>query len=420
MSLASLRIYFNKLQWFSYDFFTSLFDWLLWLLQIPIKGTELLKGGDSKIILFAGESLPPRISRIAKWCKKEENFVAVLICHRRGYFKKFSTPAIDHTFLFRNRWHLMRLMRLLPTPYILHGFAPKSKYPYIAMRALKSKSPGCKFVIDYQDVLAVYYGIKPTQRWLKMELPYEQKCFANADGIVAHSLEPCEGMKIWKIKEKKKRLFFPLYCDNDEFCRGPAECNSDDIHLVYAGGFYGSHRDKAHYGGAQLHWLVDVLQPQKIHLHLYPSPSLQHADVEEYQKMSEKNPFLHFHPAVAQADLPKELSKYHYGLMPFFWGESRQSKLKYKYATTLKLFNYAEAGIPILVGSGVVYQAWIVHRYRLGMVVQERTEFSDVRKIINPISYPEQVKQVLENREKLSLKRQIPRLIEFYNSINKN
>lgn len=377
---------------------------------------------NEKLIVYIGETLPPRIARVAKWSKRLDKFTTVLLCHKQGYVEKFSNPDIDNTILFRNEWHLKRLIKSIPAPYIIHAFAPKSKYPFIAKNAWKRTNPHIPFVVDYQDVFTVYYGTVPRYNWLKEELPCERACLSESDGIVANSLEPREGMKIWSIKKSGKRIFFPLYADNDYFLTKGIEqkikqFSLDDLHLVYAGGVVGSHRDKVHYGATQFHWLIEYLTYQKIHFHIYPSPSVIKADYEEYEQISKNSEYFHFHSPVSQSKLPEELAKYHYGLMPFFRGLSGQSDLKYKYATTLKLFNYVESGVPILVGADVLYQSWIVERYSLGRAVAKEEDFKDVRKLINDIPYEEQVKKIMESREKLSLKKHTPRLLKFYESL---
>ncbi len=414
---AAISVLLTKVRRLIYGIATSAADSILWYLSVPPSGCKISTGKEKgKIIMYAGEFLPPRIARLAKWCKKSGRFTTILLCHRHGYVQKFSNREIDHTFLFRNKWHLKRLIKALPAPYIMHNFAPKSKYPFIALETLKKINPAMPVLTDYQDVLVLYYGLETKLRWLNKELPYEKQCFQRSDGIVAQSLEPFEGMRKWNITDKKKRIFFPLYADNDSFCNNTKVLSADDIHLVYAGGVAGSHRDKSHYGATQFHWLIDTLTAQKIHFHIYPSPSGLRADYMEYEQLAAGNNYFHFHPPVEQDNLAKELSAYHYGLLPFFTGASNQSGLKYRYATTLKLFNYLEAGIPIIAGADVLYQSWLVERYKLGMVFKSKDDFNALRKQTGAIPYAGQVKNVLESREHLSLKKHIPRLLEFYKS----
>jgi len=416
-SMVSLRIILNKIKWILYEDISSTWDFISFLLNLP---TTIIINGPvrgKKIILYVGEFIPPRIPRIAKWSKRFGNYSTILLCHKRGYYEKLSNEDIDQTILFRNKWHLKRIIKSLPQVYIAHGFAPKSKAPCQAMQFLNKYQPHIPFVADYQDVLVIYYGTRPSQRWLKHELPYEKLCMQYADGIIANSLEPREAMKLWNIKTKNKRLFFPIYCDNDSFSTPKKTFAMDDIHMVYAGGIAGSHRDKRYFGDTQLSWLIEYLAQQKIHFHIYPSPTVQKADYQEYEQIARQNDFFHFHQAVSQTVLSQELSQYHYGLLPFFGGSSNQSELKAKYATTVKLFNYAEAGIPIIAGAGVTYQSWIIERYKLGLVIKQKEDFKNIRKYIEEKPYSEQIKTVSEQREALSLQKHIPRLIKFYEGL---
>src|ERR1700722_11306433 len=120
--LSAVYIFINKLKWFIYDIITSSLDALLWLINIPVHTDIKSSKEDVRIIMYVGEFLPPRIARLAKWCKRYENFTTLLLCHKRGFVEKFSSDEVDHVILFRNKWHLKRLVRNLPAPYVLHGF----------------------------------------------------------------------------------------------------------------------------------------------------------------------------------------------------------------------------------------------------------------------------------------------------------
>src|SRR5580698_8403146 len=93
----STRVFLNKLKWFIYEKATSVYD--RFLFATGIRGNVGKKMGDAKIIVNVGETLPPRIARIAKWSKKYDKFSTILLCHKRGFVEKFSNPDIDKTLL---------------------------------------------------------------------------------------------------------------------------------------------------------------------------------------------------------------------------------------------------------------------------------------------------------------------------------
>src|SRR5581483_5147024 len=134
---ASFRILLNKVRLYLAEQISSFGDFILFAMKVPaIKNSQKITA-EGKAIIFIGETLPPRIPRLAKWAKKLAGFSPVLLCHRSGYYSKFTNKDFDHTLLYRNSWHLKRLLRVLPKPYVIHGFAPKSKFPGIAMEYMK-------------------------------------------------------------------------------------------------------------------------------------------------------------------------------------------------------------------------------------------------------------------------------------------
>ncbi|MFH1004127.1 MAG: hypothetical protein V1781_01310 [Bacteroidota bacterium] len=412
MLTASSKIFLVKLKWFLWKQLSSVWDFILLLFNFPVSYNDDLKQKEKKVIVYLGELLPPRISRMAKWVKRSSDFATVLVCSKQGFFEKFSDPNFDSVFLFRNAFHLKRIVKQIPNIHLIHAFAPKSFYPDIIRRAFKHK-----FIADYQDVYGIYYGLNPSLRWLKKELPYEKACLEHADGIVAHSLEPNVALRKYDIKKKPKTIFFPLYCDDDSFCENKKNISPENIHIVYAGGVAGSHRNPRQYGNIQFHWLIEKLSSQKIHFHIYPSPSNFPADYEEYKFIEKQNMFFHFHNPIAQNKLAMELSKYHFGILPFFRGDSQQGENKYKFATTLKLFNYIEAGIPVLVSKDIIYQSWIVERYKAGIILSSKKDIDNLKEIILKMEYKKLSDDLKENRNKISLSRNIPRLIKFYDRI---
>lgn len=401
------KIFFHKLKVYGFEKVSSFWDGLLFALGVhPIPKNEA-----KNAILFVGEHLPPRIPRMAKWIKRQSSYELVLVCHQRGFIKEFSDKCFNEIHLFRNEWHLKRILKQLKNISIVHGFAPKSQFPNIARKFLNKP-----YIHDMQDVYSIYYEKNTDLSWLKKELPHEEECLTKANGIVAHSLEPNAALRLLKIKPKPKTIFFPLYCDDDFFQSNTKSLNENDIHVVYAGGVAGSHRNPAQYGNIQFQGLIKTLTAQKLHFHIYPSPSNIRADYEEYEKIANENPYFHFHLPLAQQELAKELSKYHFGLLPFFRSLSEQSDLKLKYATTLKLFNYLEAGIPVIVSEDIIYQNTVLNRYGTAINLSEES-LKFLREKILAMNYNELRQNVVIAREKLSLKNNIIRLNNFYKSL---
>jgi hypothetical protein len=407
---GKLSILFIKIYRLIYDILSSGVDWVLFLINFPVGSLPNLSMSELRIIVFIGDRVILRSSRMAKWVKRNGNYFTILLCHKLYFVEKFSNSEWDKVLFYRNRFHLLRIIRQLKHVYLFHGFAPKSYYPDLVRQHVK-----VPFIIDMQDVYACYYGLNPEIRWIKAELPHEKNCLQLSDGLIGHSLEPNVALRKYG-RIKPASLFFPLYCDNDYFKSNLKSLDADNIHFVYAGGVAGSQRDKAQYGLIQFHDLIRILSDQKIHFHIYPSPTNFKADYTEYEQLSDDNDYFHFHLSVSQDHLASELNKYHFGLLPFFQINSGQSADKFKYATTLKLFNYIEAAIPVLVSEDLAYQNWIIKRNNAGITIKPG-DIYHMKKIISSIDYSALVAGLIIKREEISLKTHIPRLIKFYSHV---
>lgn len=403
MNLIKLRILLNKVNKLLYTQLTSLYDRLL------EKFASASNQKDEKLIIFAGESLAPRVERLARQIRKH-GFRTILVCHKHGYVEKFAGDTWDDVRLYRNSAHLKRIIRSLPTPYLYHCFIPKSRY--IDLARAEFRAP---WIIDVQDIYTIYYEKDHGIRWLYKELPHEENLLRNTHGVLANSLEVNEAYRQLGIKEKPPAIYFPLYCQEEKF-RFPEGKSTDEFHFVYAGNIAGSHRDVQQYGAIQLLWLARLLNKQKIHLHIYPSPSTLKADYEEYYRVMKDLPYLHMHESVSQAQLSKELEQYHFGLLPFFSNSNQNRPEKYKYATTLKLFNYIEAGLPIIVSRDLTYQSWMVQRYKAGLAIS-RADLDNIHLILASTPYEHIVEALIRNRKELSIEKNAERVINFYNQV---
>lgn len=394
-------------------------DAFLFFIHTVPKQVKAINIVEGKVILFLGQKLDPRIPRLTKWINRDNRYSAVILIHQDGFSKEYTSKEQGLLLFYRNEWHLKRIISRVKV-HLIHGYAPLSRFPSVALLAVKKYNKRIPFIMDYQDVYVTYYGTNPVDAvsWLKDDLSYEKICFNNTDGLIACSKEPYIGDKAWNSKKISSRLFFPVYTDNDVFELNKSKASPDEIHLVYIGGIYGKSRDSKFYGIAQLHWLIDMLLPQKVHLHVYASPGVSKADKDEYHKIASENNYFHMHEPIAQTDLSRELSQYHYGLIPFFKGTSEFEDTKFKYAATLKIFNYLEAGIPVLTSRDYEFQAWLTERYKLGIVFENKNDFKNFSEKINLIPYEKQLESLIKGREILSLKSQYPRMIKFYDSFS--
>jgi hypothetical protein len=179
----------------------------------------------------------------------------------------------------------------------------------------------------------------------------------------------------------------------------------------------GSHRNPDTHGNVQLFRIINLLTADGIRFHIYPAPSLPEEDVREYRKIALENPLFTLHEAVPQSQLATELSSYHYGILPFFKSYAKDlSELKYRYATTLKLFNFWEAGLPIIVSADLGFQSWMVNRNRAGLVITE-ADLQHLGKLIQDADYEAMQQEVFKTRNILSIQSHTLRMHDFYSKV---
>jgi hypothetical protein len=412
-NLSRLKILLHKIRLRLQLELSSLWDYLGYQLgssqnEAPTSKSESIR------ILFVCELLPARAGRMAKWLNRLPNYEVSLLCHQSGYVEEFAEDNFHSVWTYRNPWHLRSRLRKIGSVALIHAFAPKCYYPEIARAATE-----VPFVLDMQDVIVTYHGLEPPFAWAKKELQFEKSCLSQADLVIGQSLEPRVGFLRYGISPRPRTMFFPLYCDEDAWQPNAGKNLKEGIHLVYAGGIAGSHRDRRQFGILQFHSLIESLAAQEIHFHVYPSPSTLKPDYEEYYEIAAKNPYFHMHNPVSHHELTKELAQYHFGVLPFFREDSELKEDKMVYATSLKMYNFLEAGLPVVISRDIGYQAWVIQRGKAGKLIQ-KGDVPQLRSELEALDYAALLAQVNEYRSSLALSVHVPRLIQQYERLIKS
>lgn len=374
-----------------------------WFSQAQVK--------EGKYLVFVGTVMHARIARMAKWLNRLSDYKLVLICSETGYSKKLSGEYFHEVFTYRNSWDLKRLLQNYDSSSVIfHLFGPPYKGAYQAVKYLKL----AKKIFDFQDLMVTNFGLNPPFIYMKKELKLEEFVLKNVDGIINHSLE-LQTAKKYFGEIKAKKLFFPNYTDSDQFI-DKINNLKEEIHIVYAGSVHSSYRNRDYFGGGMLHWLIKKLNKQQIHFHIYPAPTNLKEHLVDYIEMDKKLPYFHLHESIAQEDLSRELAKYDFGVLPFFNRTNKMLNDKRYYATTLKVYNFFEAGLPVIIGEDVKFQNYIGKRF--GASIQASWEdFDGLRNLIEKYNYSSLLSIVKQNRAKQALHNYIPKLLDFYKQI---
>lgn len=399
----------RKIVFFLKEKFTHVFDSILLKINWVDKSISH-KIVTNKTIVVVGLELNHRVLKNIKYLKLNSDFTVILLLHRSSPTNDLEVSFYDHLLRFRNKEHIKRLLFCSNKLKLIYGFTSKPSYVKAAIANAK-----CKTIFDPYDCLVVYYGKNPKQKWMQKEIVDEEFCFQNADGILARNLEAKKSMQYYGVK--RENILFSDYCDNDNFIT-PHKKKLSEISITYTGGIYGRHMMKSSHGIENFFDFIESMNKQEINLHIYPSPQTKPEVYYDYIEEAKRLKYLHVHKTALQKDLAGEISKYHYGVSPHFKEESSNvSGDKLRLGTSLKFFNFLEAGIPILMSSEMEYMAWLVKRYEIG-VVFAKEDISKLGSIIRNIDYSQLQKNVIELREKMSMKKDVGRLINFIRSLN--
>lgn len=370
------------------------------------------RSSDKKRLIFIGTVMHARIARLAKWLKRHhklQDYEFILICDRYQSSSHLSGDLFDKVCYFSNKYSLILLLKQNASKgAIYHLFGP----PYDAIEVVLDKLLPNKVFFDYQDLLISNFGLNPPFKYMKEGLKVEEKVINSVNGIICHSLE-LQSAKNHFGKIETPVLYFPNYTDNDAFITPKLEKENNEIHIVYAGSVYSAFRNTDYFGSSQFHWLIKLLNEQKIHLHIYPTPVSNKEDHVDYIKMDREMDYFHFHESVSQEKLGIELSKYDFGILPFFNSKTKRIIDKRKYSTTLKLFNFIEAGLPVIISEDVLFQGFLARRFGSAIKVSE-SDLGNLRELLKRFDLDTMHKNIEHKREALSLKANIDRLVDFY------
>ena len=401
----------NKIKFYLIEHSGNVLDVVI--LKLGFNDYSLRKENDAeKYLLFVGKEANFRILKFIKWLSYYKSYKIILVLHSASNKSTIDLSIVSSIVSFRNKSHLKNLLKNSNLKKMV-AFTSSPIYAKIALEHFN----GAK-IFDPYDSFVVYYGLNPKQRWMKAEIPNEKICYQKAEWLLARNLEGAQSVKLYNLK-RPPNIFFSDYCDNDNFYWNPklAINTESKISLVYSGGLYGKSARASSHGIENFDELILALVPNKIHLHLYPNPTSPVSYYVDFIEEAKKNEYLHVHTSISQSQLGKALAEFTFGILPHFKDEDSQIlDYKLKYGTSNKFFNFLEAGIPIIVSEEMTYMAWLVRRYEIGIVIN-RSDLKNLRQKIVAVDYLNIQNNVKTVREKLSMNKNLPRLLAFLERI---
>lgn len=275
----------------------------------------------------------------------------------------------------------------------------------------------CPLIYDPYDVWMGMFKTTRASRFLRLELWAERWFVEHAAGLCARSLEPQFLKRQFGYRLPRALIYFPEYCL--ELPRMPVRAADaePEIAIVYAGGVWPEDRfPSATHGYAQYLAVGRRLAEFGFHLHIYPANRDPHVPFETffaaYIAESQVNPYFHLHKPLPYPALMQALTQYDFALHIFGPGihdqTGQNSRAKVHYSTANKLFDYIEAGLPVIIHDGF-HQRGLVRHYGRAIAVQRLDELRSRLPAARQEPYPVHLSATLAFHA--------PRLRHFYQEL---
>jgi hypothetical protein len=345
-------------------------------------------------ILLVADKYLPRTEKIAFALHSLNKYNLILITSDRRKHKQNAYYVASYTVKspFKTLWLVKKI-----NPFIVHIFSSWN-YDH-AFFLIKHKNEfNAKIVFDDYDVFAGMLRKRHTELMFPGQTRKERYCLENTDGHCCRSIETQYTKRILKYRINNNRIFFPEYMWECPVKKPEKKTNV----LVYVGNFNTGVITLA-YELRKINWHLEIFSAhyaKTIAMHI-PENLIVHDPVPAEILIE----VLRSYPVAIQ--LPGCILDV---------TNSIYTENKYLYAASGKIFDYLEAGLPVLI-SDEFFQRWILKRYGAAIEIDEKNSLED---IIGKLSNfePLLLKEEKAKYPHLTLKNQIKRLDEFYKKLN--
>ena len=328
-------------------------------------------------VCFLCEQTNPRMARLATYLSTRPDVDVILLkSHGRDLWGVESLVTSHTEFrssLFQRRY-IHKALREIECDAI-HAFGPPS---WVVRAAIEAKT--APVVVDYYDWRVLYWGRNPKPWWLKHDLMHEGWVADHAKMVIGRNHEPEAAFSLYG-RPQPSVVTIP-----DAMLKiapsVPMRWGKNQLHVVYVGAIYGDRGSEMSGHSNFIEIFSEACSDPLLHIHCYSSPASQSADKQEsYIRLASK-PNFHLHDPIPMSQLPTALSQYHAGIIPIWRNRSTILDKKFEYASSNKLTDYFEAGLPAIVSDALVYQSGMVADLGWGYSIS-RSDISCLRYMID-------------------------------------
>jgi len=232
----------------------------------------------------------------------------------------------------------------------------------------------------------------------------EKHYFRNSSGIIHKGSK--EELNYLNYSVSTPDLFLTPGCLED-WTYATKKNKRDGIHIVFAG-----HPNEDIYYAHPFREIIKEITAQGIHFHTYGKIPLHN---DYFLNEEKNNPYFHYHDRLNPKELNEVISNYHYGIIPDFFNELIDP-LWPKTSVGHKMFNYLEAGLPIIMTNELQAMAAIVKKYKIGICI-DYEDIKKLRKTLQHINYKKLQENVEKAQRELSISNLTKKLECFYKEI---
>jgi hypothetical protein len=286
-------------------------------------------------------------------------------------------------------------------------------------------------VFDSADVLeAAYQGIQWKLDQVASLIQMQRYAIRHADAYCARDLQFKYAERTLSYYSAGKVIFFPEYCWGTAAL--PALYSdahpSRPIRCVQAGNFGLEKRGEGDWGYLQI---AERFIDARVTLHLFPnwfhyasSEAAFSETFSDYLDLARQSQYFKLHRPVQADEVAQRLAEYDFGVS-FTWAEvSRQPATSLNLAATpyvmsARIFDYLDAGLPVVLGKSHRLIHAMLRRYKVGVVADEDF-IAHIEQRLRPMANIESRKQAVAASRGLSIHRNIDRLASFYYRVAKD
>lgn len=374
--------------------------------------TKPVAESDRKLVVFVGNWPRTRHAKLS-FALRSAGWQTVLLCKNTlgNDFKAY----FDEVRYYDDDWQAVALAATY-SPRAYHVFSIWSE---TGNAAIIENKPG-KIVYECLDVVE---GIKGGED----SIAIQKYCIEGADGLC------CRDLRFQHLKRKlnyrlpEKRILFPDYCWNNDTeppFQKQSLADGKDIHIVVCGSI-----DVEKLGQTEGVYLDFAKQfaRQGIHLHIYPAHTHQlmgdsfEEIFSDYIELEQTTPFFHLHKTIPHEEVIHTLQQYDVGSLlnhslVYDLPLKRYEFFQLNLSAGSRLFDYIDAGLPVLTHKSLGYQFHLMNRYGLALHTTPQL-LSNLKDTLESFLSPDVKSRIKKAKDDYDVRRQIHRLTTFYESL---